>query len=156
MASHLSYSITTVNKKTEKEGIDFIVENDSNFFVPDSLGRKQILKLLGIDLRFSRAFDLIHVEEFEKHENILEIQDLNRITLVELKTTKKSLPNLPRGFFFGATQNEFDLAELLGERYKFAFTSLHPDTKGFQLLTLSELESLIKTKRIQYQINLHP
>lgn len=155
MASNLSYTITTKNNKTEKEGLDFILESDPNYFVPDSDGRKHTLDLLGVDQRFSRAFDLIHVEQYKQQENILEIQDLSRITLIELKTTKKPLPNLPKGFFFGATQNEFDLAEQLGNQYKFAFTSLHPDTKDFKLLTLVELEPLIKTKRTQYQINLH-
>lgn len=155
MVDNHSYNITTNDNQTKKEGLNFILESDPNNFVPDSDGRKHTLDLLGVDQQFSRVFNLIQVEQYKQQENILEFQDLSRITLIELKISKKTLPALPRGFFFGATQNEFELAELLGERYKFAFTSLHPDTKGFQLLTLSELESLIKTKRIQYQINLH-
>jgi hypothetical protein len=73
---------------------------------------------------------------------------------VELKTTKKKLPNLPKGFFFGATQSEFEIAEKLGDKYKFCFVSLHEETKGYVLITLEKLNKIIRTKRIQFQINL--
>ena len=80
--------------------------------------------------------------------------DLEGIELLEIKATKKKLPNLPYGFFFGATKNEFDLGELLGDRYRFCLVCLHPDTLGFVTLTPSELDPLVRSKRIQYQINL--
>jgi hypothetical protein len=76
------------------------------------------------------------------------------LILVELKTTKKKLLSLPAGFFFGATDNEFQLARKLGEQYKFCFISLHPETPKYSLLSLEELEKIIRTKRLQYQINL--
>lgn len=78
----------------------------------------------------------------------------NNICLIELKTTKKKLIDNPKGFFFGATKNEFDLAKELGIYYRFCFVSLHNESKGYCVLTLDEVENLIKTKRIQYQINL--
>ena len=77
-----------------------------------------------------------------------------RSALVELKTTRKYLPESPKGFFFGATENEFKLAAELGDRYHFCFVCLHPDSLGYSLLGLSELEPMIRTKRTQYQINL--
>lgn len=154
MASKHSYTITLSNNRTEKEGIQLILEDSSNYFEPDSKGRKDILNLLGISTRYARAFDLIHVENFHKYDSVLEVQDLSTLTLIELKTTKKELPNLPRGFFFGATENEFEMAEQLGDNYKFAFVSLHPNSRGFKLLTTDELEPLIRSKRTQFQINL--
>ncbi|MEQ6357328.1 hypothetical protein ABNX05_22190 [Lysinibacillus sp. M3] len=48
-------------------------------------------------------------------------KDLNSLILIELKITKKYLPDNPKGFFFVATKNEFYLAKLLGDRYKFCF-----------------------------------
>lgn len=80
--------------------------------------------------------------------------DIDTIVLVELKTTKKRLENNPHGFFFGATENEFTLAKELGDQYKFCFVCLYPETKSYKMMTLPELENMIKNKRTQYQVNL--
>ena len=74
--------------------------------------------------------------------------------MVELKTTKKYLPENPKGFFFGATENEFNFGKILGNRFRFCFVSMNERGSSFALLTIEELEAIIKNKRIQYQINL--
>ena len=79
---------------------------------------------------------------------------IDEIFLVELKTTRKYLPENPKGFFFGATQNEFDFGERLGDKYRFCFVCLHPDSRSHAMLSVPELEAIMRTKRIQYQINL--
>jgi hypothetical protein len=109
--------------------------------------------MFNLNSSFYRAFDLIYIKN-SKDNNSITIDDIDNIIFVELKTTKKYLPNNPHGFFFGATKNEFDLAEKLGEKYKFCFVSLHENSLSYSLLTIPELEDMIKTKRIQYQINL--
>ena len=154
MASEQSYSITLSNNRTEKAAIDYVVAADERLWVPAATSRKQILGMLGLSSSFSRAFDLVLVDGHVGSESELAAADIDSITLVELKTTRKHLPHLPKGFFFGATQNEFDLAAALGDRYRFCFVCLHPESQGFCMLTLAELESEIRTKRTQYQINL--
>ncbi len=152
--SERSHTITLTNNRTEKAAIDFLVASDSRFWVPTAGSRKQILALMGLPASFSRAFDLVFVADHSGSESEIAVQNVDAVTLVELKTTRKYLPESPRGFFFGATENEFKLAAELGDRYRFCFVSLHPDSLGYTLLRLSELEQLIKTKRTQYQINL--
>lgn len=154
MASEQSYTITLSNNRTEKAAIDYLLGVDSRFWVPDSSSRKSILALMGVRAGLSRAFDLVLAHEHVVGESGLAVADVESVTLVELKTTRKYLPDLPRGFFFGATQNEFDLASELGDRFRFCFVCLHPDSLGFCLLTLAELELLIRSKRTQFQINL--
>jgi hypothetical protein len=154
MASEQSYLITLSNNRTEKAAIDYLLSVDNRFWVPDSGSRKSILGMLGVSAGLSRAFDLVWTEDHVAGESGLAVADIDRVTLVELKTTQKHLPQLPKGFFFGATQNEFDLAEALGDRFRFCFVCLHPESLGFCLLTLTELSALIRTKRTQYQINL--
>lgn len=154
MARKHSYTITHSNYTSEKEAIQFLTNSESSFIHPDKESRKRILELMEIDKKFSRAFDLVQVEGHNSLENVIEIQEKSKITLIELKTTKKKLPNNPRGFFFGATENEFELARRMGGQFKFCFVSLHPESLGYELLTLIDLESIIRTKRIQYQINL--
>jgi len=154
MSSDKSYKITINNNKTEKEGIDFLISEYSKFLKPDTESRKVIMELLELDSKFKRAFDLILIEGHYNQESLIDLHKNDRITLIELKTTKKFLPNNPKGFFFGATENEFAIAKKLGNKYKFCFVSLHEDSRSYSLLSLSELNSRIQNKRIQYQINL--
>ena len=154
MASKHSYTITIDNNKSEKEALSFLILSDINFINPDKDSRKIILEMLGIDKKYSRAFDLIMIPGHTNLEQVIELKKVEDIILIELKTTKKKLINLPRGFFFGATESEFSLANQLGDSYKFFFVSLHSESSKFVLLTLEELNKIIKTKRIQYQINL--
>lgn len=154
MASNQSYTITLENNKSEKEAIDFLMKSDSKFISPDKLSRKRLLEVFKIDPKYARAFDLILIHGHTNLEEIIELESLDNVTFVELKTTKKKLPDLPKGFFFGATQSEFDVAKLLGDKYLFCFVSLHPESMKYALISLNELNKIIRTKRIQYQINL--
>ena len=154
MASNKSYTITLENNKSEKEALTFLLESDINFLNPTKESRKLILEMLKIDKKYVRAFDLIIIPGHTNLEEIIEFNKPEEITLVELKTTKKKHTNLPNGFFFGATESEFSIAKQLGDAYMFCFVSLHEESKGFVMLTLDQLNKIIKTKRIQYQINL--
>lgn len=154
MASEQSYSITLSNNQTEKAAISYLMDADRGFLNPSPVSRKRILEILQLPIGFSRAFDLFRVPGHLNSESEITLVDGAEITLIELKTTRKYLPDCPKGFFFGATKNEFQLAELLGDRFRFCFVCLHPESTEFHLLTLRELEPLIRTKRTQYQINL--
>lgn len=152
MASNQSYTITRSNNKTESEALSYLLKSQKNFVALDKETRKHVMEVFNLDHSFSRAFDLILFTG--KGDLIVSKKNLPRMVLVELKTTKKKINDIPRGFFFGATENEFKLANKLGDKYLFCFVSLHPESKSYELLTLLELEKLMRTKRIQYQINL--
>ena len=157
MANAHSYRITLSNNKTEKEALNLVLSARSDILIPDSKGRRAILSALEVEQRFSRAFDLVRIEGHTRGESQVEILDPTALTLFEIKSTKKLLPDFPRGFFLGATKNEFDLAERLGERFAFCFVSLHPDqqaAKRITYLSLAALRPLIRTQRTQYQVNL--
>lgn len=154
MASSHSYTITLSNNKTEKQAIDYLLSIEKRFLLPTKEGRKQLLDILGLEKRYARTFDLFILPGHTSDESEITLKDTENITLIELKTTQKYLPHNPKGFFFGATQNEFDLAKQLGEQFKFCFVSLHPDSLSYSLLSSEELENMIKNKRIQYQVNL--
>lgn len=110
--------------------------------------------MLELPKTFSRAFDLIQIPGHINTEEEITLDETKSIRLIELKTTEKYLPNAPKGFFFGATKNEFDLAERMGSRYAFCFVCLNDRSKSYHLVTQSELDKLVVTKRLQYQINL--
>jgi hypothetical protein len=156
MSRKHSFTLTISNNVTEKEGVNYLIHNYTGFFKIDLATKKQLLELLKIDNRYLQAFDLIYVPEMVGKEiNSDFIQTyLEDIILVELKTTKKYLPENPKGFFFGATENEFNFGKILGSRFRFCFVSINEKGSSYSLQTLDELESKIKNRRIQYQINL--
>ena len=156
MSRKHSFVITVSNNITEKEGVNFLLENYTGFFKIDLHTKKELLDLLNVEHRFLQSFDLIYVPEMVgKISDTGFVQTyLEDILLIELKTTKKYLPDNPKGFFFGATENEFNFGKILGSRFRFCFVSLNERGSSYALLTLDELEGRIKNRRIQYQINL--
>ena len=103
--------------------------------------------------------EIEYIKEFKNQYpniSISQFRDiyLEDIIFVELKTTKKYLPENPKGFFFGATENEFKFGDILGYRFRFCFVCLNEKSPSFALQTIQELEQRIKNKRIQFQINL--
>ena len=152
MAHEHSYGATLKNNITETSAVDFLLATDPRFRQPSKEERKEILKRFDLSTTFSRAFDLVLLPLPDSAD--IMSTPLEQIILIELKTTQKKLANNPDGFFFGATENEFNLADKLGEQYRFCFISLHPESKSYAMLTSEELKPKIKTRRLQYQINL--
>lgn len=152
MAYNHSYGATLKNNITETSAIDFLLVNEKRLRKPTAEERGDILKRFNLPVSFSRAFDLVLLPS-ENGENLKNIS-IENIILVELKTTQKKLVNNPEGFFFGATENEFNLADKLGKQYLFCFVSLHSESRNYVMMTSEELMSKIKRKRLQYQINL--
>jgi hypothetical protein len=151
------------NRIVEKAGLSDVLLKDPRFQAPDLETKKAILVTLGLSDTKAygpQSFDVIMTSEPREKIHIKNIQSfVAEIILVEMKTTKKPIKDSTlAGFFFGATQREYDLAEKLGDRFRFAFVVLNSDNiynKPFAvLLTLVELEQRTRTKRIQYQVNL--
>jgi hypothetical protein len=151
-----SFTITRKNNATEKEGIQYMESLNQGFFFVNKDERQRILTLLNQPRNFSRSFDLIHVPRLAGKQLSLETIEthIDDVMLIELKCTRAFLPNNPKGFFFGATQNEFDFGERLGEKFRFCFVCLNSQSLSHALLSVPDLEQIIRTRRIQYQINL--
>jgi hypothetical protein len=149
------------NRVVEKAGLQDVLLKDLRFQAPTTETKKAILKGLGLGdtkLYGPQSFDAIMLPQPTVEEATLP-RYLDQIILVEMKTTKKPIKDASlAGFFFGATQREYDLAAKLGDRFRFAFVVLNSANiygKPFAvLLTLQELEHRTRTKRIQYQVNL--
>jgi hypothetical protein len=156
MSRKHSFVLTLSNNVTEKEGIVYLIEEQTGFFKIDKAMKKELLDRVDIPHNFLQSFDMVYIPklkgiQFEK--DYIETH-LDEILFVELKTTKKYLPNNPKGFFFGATENEFNFGKLLGDRFRFCFVCLNEKSPSYALLTVEELEKIMKNRRIQYQINL--
>src|SRR3954451_2294390 len=104
-----SFTITRKNNATEKEGIQYMESLNEGFFFIDKDERKRILELLEQPKNFARSFDMVHIPRLAGEQLSIQAIEthIDEVTLVELKCTQAYLPENPRGFFFGATQNEF-------------------------------------------------
>ena len=151
------------NRVVEKAGLQDVLLKDPRFQAPSTETKKALLKALGLGdtkLYGPQSFDAIMLPQAtELIDQTTLPRYLEQIVLVEMKTTKKPIKDAAlAGFFFGATQREYDLAAKLGDKFRFAFVVLNSANaygKPFAvLLTLSELEHRTRAKRIQYQVNL--
>ena len=151
-----SFTITRRNNATEKEGIQYLESLNRGFFFVDRNERKRILELLNQPMNFARSFDMVLISRLAGAALSLEAIEthIDEVTLIELKCTRAFLPSNPKGFFFGATQNEFDFGERLGDKFRFCFVCLNAQSRSHALLSVPELEQIVRTRRIQYQINL--
>jgi hypothetical protein len=83
---------------------------------------------------------------------------LDSLVLVEMKSTLKPIKDANlNGFFFGATEREYALAQALGQRYLFAFVVLSAANEYERpfavLLSLEDVERRTRARRTQFQVN---
>ena len=156
MSRKHSFKLTLSNNVTEKQGINYLVEKQTGFFKIDKDMKKKLLDKVNIPYNYLQSFDMIYIPKLKgiKFEKDYIETHLDEILFVELKTTKKYLPENPKGFFFGATENEFNFGKLLGNKFRFCFVCLNEKSPSYEMLTIDELEKIIRNKRIQFQINL--
>lgn len=156
MSRKHSFKLTLSNNVTEKQGVNYLIEEQTGFFKIDKEMKKELLDRVDIPYSFLQSFDMIYIPKLkgiEFKQNYIETH-LDEILFIELKTTKKYLPENPKGFFFGATENEFNFGKLLGDKFRFCFVCLNEESLSYAMLTIEELEKIIRNKRIQFQINL--
>lgn len=156
MSRKHTFKLTLSNNVTEKEGILYLIEEQTGFFKIDKEMKKELLDLVKIPYNYLQSFDMVYIPKLKGvqfQKDYIETH-LDEILFIEIKTTKKYLPDNPKGFFFGATENEFNFGKLLGDRFRFCFVCLNEKSPSYVLLTLEELEKIIRNRRIQYQINL--
>ena len=136
------------NLNTEKIGIRILKELVKGFMVPSKEQRKYVYELCNIDYKkYSRSVDgiIMNAESFDL------IKSKSDFYFVEIKTTNaKNVTNLPYNVFFGFTKNEEDLFKKL-DNYRLCI--VHTGMRKHKLLTFTEYNSLVQTKRVQYQIN---
>lgn len=165
MSSPGDHEKSAKNRVTEKAGLAVLLADaKGRFQAPDTATKKELLKHLGLKDETAnygaQSFDAVYSDKPLPPltpENVARYAD--RLHIVEMKTTKKPIPDSSlAGFFFGATEREYKLAEKLGDRFRFAFVVLNDDNalgRPFAvLLTHEELEKRTQTKRVQFQVNL--
>ena len=144
----MSREANVSNLKTEKDGISILLEYMPGFMVPNKEERQFLYELCNIDFRkYSRSVDAIQLLT----SDFKQIKSRKDFMFLEVKTTKaKNVKKLPYGVFFGFTQNEEDLFKS-EENYRLCI--VHTGLEEYCCLDYNEYLSMIRNKRIQYQIN---
>lgn len=160
MVSPSKFTKSKSNKGTEKEGLSLLL-TDPRFQVPNLAAKRKILELIGKSEAFGvQTFDAVMSPEPVPPITPETVVGLfPSLRLIEMKTTRKPVQNdALRGFFFGATEREYEMARRLGDRYLFAFIVLNSANEYGRpfavLLPLDEVERRTQKRRIQYQVNL--
>ena len=158
-APELEESASSKRLGTEKDGIPILLE-DKRMQVLDLSTKKRILELFMVSGAFKpQSFDAVMTMEPAPPLTVDNIDEhFHQLTLVEMKTTRKAIKDAGlSGFFFGATDNEFQMAKALKNRYVFAFVVINDNNDYkrpfFVLLTLEQLHARTHASRVQYQIN---
>jgi len=159
VAAQSKFEKSRSNKGTEKAGLSLLL-TDPRFQVPNLATKRRILELIGKTDAFGiQTFDAIMTPQPTAPVTAENVDGLfPSLRLVEMKTTRKAIQNSAlHGFFFGATEREYDMARTLGDHYLFAFIVLSSDNEYGRpfavLLTLDEVERRTQKRRIQYQVN---
>lgn len=138
------------NLTSERSGLEMLIALHPKMIQPSLVQKKRILQICNLPNLYVRSFDLIEL----KVADFADIHSIKDFVLIEVKVTGKFLPNFPRGFFFGMTKNEENLMIELGDSFLLCLVSVNESNSTFKFLNYEQLQSLIRTKRIQYQINL--
>jgi len=147
------------NKKTENVGLSFL-QQDPRIQVISTLAKQAALDALGLEGSFGpQTFDAVMTATPVEPLGVDNVGTyVHELSLLEMKTTKKPIRNANlNGFFFGATEREYELATHLGDRYRFAFVVLSNDNDYGQffavLIPLREVARRTRARRVQYQVN---
>ncbi len=148
-----------LNAKTEQKAHDFVL-TDKRFQKPSSEVKRRILDLFGVTGSFTHAsFDLVMTERPREALTLRNVaRYLDELTVIEVKSTRAAIKNKALAkFFFGSSATQYELAEALGDRARWAFVVLNDQNDYgkpfFTLLTTREVEERTKTKRVQFQVN---
>ncbi len=147
------------NRRTEQKGLSLLL-TDRRFQALDTPTKRRIIGLLHQTGEFGiQTFDAVMSPSPVESINTSNIERLlPDLILVEMKTTRKPIRDESlNGFFFGATQREYEMAAALGDRYAFAFIVLNSNNEYGRpfavLLTLDQVKERTRAERVQYQVN---
>jgi hypothetical protein len=87
MSRQHSFKLTLSNNVTEKQGINYLIEEQTGFFKLDKDTKKELLDRVNIPHRFLQSFDMVYIPkmkgiEFEK--GYIETH-LDEILFIELR-----------------------------------------------------------------------
>jgi len=146
-----THTITIGYNRSDKASVNYILQNNSEMRVGNRELKAQVMEIFGLDRKFRFSFDMVKFKGLKMGEEVVRVKKKD-ITLVKIRTTARHLPDFPHGFHFSTNKLDMELAK--NKYFEFCFVCLHAQSRSAVFLDLAELNSLIKKKRIKYEIGL--
>lgn len=134
-------------RKTAERAVQLLVSRGGGFKKPTPIQRRALG--VGFALRdkviYGKAFDLVRLSRpVDLSDPQAIASNLDAITIIEVKSTNRVLPEDMRTYFFALTTAELLVAQSLGDHYRFAFVNT---TTGY-VLELSMPEVFARARKI--------
>jgi|SRR5882724_7533958 len=139
MKNNLSVELQS-GHKTAKAAAAILVAKQVGFRIPTA---KQRLNLLVAFAKrgkvvYGKAFDVVKLSGPVDLEDLTQVeQHLEKVTVYEIKSTRKKLRTDFSGYFFGLTGAEVLVAQSLKKQFKFVM--VNTGTREYVEMTLSEI-----------------
>lgn len=126
--------------QTAKKAAQILLRSGSGFVAPTSAQKRLLLVEFARRnfVVYGKAFDLVKLVGAVNLDSAVDVsRNLDSITLCEIKSSNRKLPDDFKGYFFALTTAELLVAQNLKRRYKFIL--VNTATEAFVELTLQEL-----------------
>jgi hypothetical protein len=111
---------------TAKKAVAILTRKTGDFVLPTPRQKKNLVVAFAKNdmIIYGKAFDLVRLKGAV---NLDVVEDVERcfelITILEIKSTRKALPDNFAGFFFALTAAEVLVAQSLKQRFRFVFVN---------------------------------
>lgn len=116
---------------TAKRALSILVSKSGGFVVPTPTQRRNLVVAFAKNdmIIYGRAFDCVRLSGEVNLDSVDDIEtNLERITVIEIKSTRKRLPVDFAGHFFSLSGAEMLVAQSLKHRFKFAFVNINTES----------------------------
>ena len=127
-------------QSTAKRAAKILVAKNVGFVLPTAKQRQNLLVACAKRgmVVYGRAFDILKLSEAMDLDDLPTVErNLDKITVYEIKSTRKTLAADFSGYFFGLSGAEMLVAQSMKHHFRFAF--VNTVTEDFIELTLGEV-----------------
>lgn len=111
---------------TARKAAAILVGKGVGFLVPSARQKQNLLVAFAKKGKvvYGKAFDIVRVSGSVKLDELADVENnLQRITIFEIKSTKKKIPSNFSSYFFALTAAELLVAQSLKSQFKFVFVN---------------------------------
>ncbi len=130
----------TTRNTTARRAAQILIEKELGFAIPTAKQKKNLVVAFAKRdmIVYGKAFDIVRLSGEVDLNRLEDVEDqMDRITLYEIKSTAKRCGREFRGYFFAITAAELLVSQSLKSRFKFVFVDIH--TKEHLELSLSQM-----------------
>ncbi|MGD0649822.1 MAG: hypothetical protein ABSA97_01535 [Verrucomicrobiia bacterium] len=113
-------------QRTAKKAADILVAKKTGFIIPTARQKQNLLVAFAKKGKvvYGKAFDIVKVTGSVNLDDLASVEaNLHRVTVFEIKSTKKNLRSDFSKFFFGLTGAEVLVAQSLKRQFKFVLVN---------------------------------